>query len=197
MSHNMVFSIIGAHIKNSGDEVEAMLNVSSLKKDDFDYDINDEEVFNNNIYHGTLALYSINAALESIVAFLNRELKLEKDNFYNRIEELQSRGIITDEESLDLCKDLRKKRNILTHWEEDEEKLMHASGYILFMFGNKVATNKKEELISILNKESMRLYLESFNKLLNSVIKSEFIKGENDLSWHLEHARGGGIQLGY
>jgi antitoxin component YwqK of YwqJK toxin-antitoxin module len=178
MSHYLSFSIIGAHIKNAEIEIGSMIEVEPLKREDCFYGEIEEKVFNENIQHGILAIYSINAAIESIVAMLNTKLGYHKNKFYPRVYFMIKKNIISDIKAYNKCIELRDIRNAITHWEESGCQLLSTMGYSPFMFGNLEAKKDDEKLISILNKKSMEDYLNHFNMLLDNIIKNLQEKGK-------------------
>lgn len=198
MSHQVTFSIIGAHIKNAEKEVNSMFNVDNVKIEYGNYSEREEEIFVENIKHGVLALYSLNAALESLVAYLadkleiNKEIDLDKGNkFYNRLEKLKENQIITDENSLSTCIELRNYRNTVTHWEENTSYLYGSSSYLPFMFGSMEPEKDVEKLISIFNKKRFNKYIQAFERLLDNIIYNTKEFEEGYLRFQLECMKNG------
>ena len=196
MSHYIKFSMPSIHILNARREIDSMKDVDNIK---FDINSNEDniyyEIFKNNVQHGVLAIYSINAALESVITILNKELKIEEQIKQNRktkkkiefseltsflINELK---IITDTDSYYECIALRRYRNSITHWNEDKSTLLGTSGYLPLMFknGGVIHNDKKEELISILTKRKLEEYKGAFDKLLENMISSKIIQKEEVL----------------
>lgn len=196
MSSYLTFSIIGGHIKNAEREISLMKEVSYYKCDNDIYRSEEREIFNENIRHGLLATYSLNASLESIVALLNKELCCRKKEFYTRTEALINKNVITDIVSYNKCIDLRKKRNNITHWEKNGYQLLGTMGYLPFMFGNKMPMKDDEKLISILTKESLKEYLDAFNKLFENILESDHIKSNIHLTDFLECIKHGELTFG-
>lgn len=195
MSHYITFSITGTHIKNAEREINLMHNVKSLKKCNLDYGIIEYNVFRENLSHGILAIYSLNAALESIVAMLNTNLNLGESKFYNRTEVLKNRNIISDLVSYGKCIELREKRNIITHWEKDGYQLLGSAGYLPFMFENIIPQKDDEKLISILTRESLGKYYNDFCNLLENICTSHDVKNNFQLQKKLDYAKAGIVEF--
>lgn len=200
MSHYFTFSIIGTHIKNAENEINIMKEIEQYKNSNLNYGTIEQEIFNWNISHGILAIYSLNAALESIVALLNDKLNLNIDShakgaFYKRIEKLKKIQIITDDLSYKRCKEIRNYRNTITHWEENKSELLGSMSYLVFMFHNMHPSNENEKLIHVLNKEDLSNYLCSFNKLVNNIIGSKSIQNNNGLKTFFELVRKGKLSF--
>lgn len=195
MSSYLMFSIIGGHIKNAEREINIMNEVSYFNDDN--YGSKEKDIFNENIRHGILAIYSLNASLESIVALLNKELSCQRESFYTRTEILKNMNVITDIVSYNKCIELRKKRNTITHWEENRIQLLGTMGYLPFMFGNKVPIKDDEKLISILTKESLEEYLDAFNKLFENIMKNEKVQANSELTFFLECIKDGELTFGF
>ena len=184
MSHHFTFSIIGAHIKNAEREVNSMFNVDSVKNEDGNYTEKEEEIFVENIKHGILALYSLNAALESLVAYL-------ADKFYIRFDKLKERKVITNLVSLSACIELREHRNTVTHWEENTTYLYGTSSYLPFMFEKAEPKRDVEKFIGIFTKKRFLHYLKEFNKLLEDIINNTKKFEEGYLRYQLECMKNG------
>lgn len=195
MSHKFQFSILGTHIKNAEREVTCIKSVEGLMKVDLNYGEKEKRIFEENIQHGVLAIYSINAALETVVAMLSKELNLGVDKFYTRIKILKSKGIITNDDDLERCLDLRGKRNTITHWEQDGKTSLGSIGHIQFMMGNKEPKGDIEQLVSILTKENLEEYFKSFNNLFDNIMEN--IKNKNDILDRLTIFREGYSEIGY
>ena len=172
MSHYFVFSIAGAHVNNAKKELELMSDVKQYKSSDYNYDNNFNEIFYENVRHGILTIYSINAALESIVAILNRKLNYEKSSFYERIDILKNKSIIKSIKAYNKCIELRKYRNLITHWENENSKLLGTIHYLPYMVGDEKPTNEKKKLISMLTKENLKKFFNSFIDLINDINKN-------------------------
>lgn len=199
MSHHFTFSIIGAHIKNAEREVNSMFNVDSVKNEDGNYTEKEEEIFVENIKHGILALYSLNAALESLVAYLadkfhiNKEVSFdnERNKFYIRLDKLKERKVITNLVSLSACIELREHRNTVTHWEENTTYLYGTSSYLPFMFEKAEPKRDVEKFIGIFTKKRFLHYLKEFNKLLEDIINNTKKFEEGYLRYQLECMKNG------
>ena len=172
MTHYYIFSIIGGHIKNAEREIDLMHDSKNMFVLDKNYGAKEYQIFNENVRHGILALYSLNAGLESLIAFLDKELGVNSKDFYSRIKKLEKKGIITDIDSLSKCIELRKQRNIVTHWEENTSQLYGSDGYLPFLFGDSEPREKSEELISSFNKVDFMEYLDAFNQLFDNILKN-------------------------
>lgn len=195
MSHWTKFSMPSIHVLNAKREINLMKEVSNIKFDinSNDYDVYNE-IFRNNVQHGVLAIYSINAALESIITILSKELNLKKNiqskgniGFYDITIFLRDElKIITDINSYNKCIELRSYRNIITHWDKNDSTLLGTSGYLPFMFenGGSRPNSKKEKLISILTKEKLEDYKDGFNKLLENITSSLIIQ-EKEMLKHM------------
>lgn len=115
MYHVFKFSILGEHIKNAEREVEYMKFAKILMRSDLNYSDNENKIYTENIQHGILAIYSINSALDTLVALIIKDLELTTKNFHDRIKILKHKRIITDSDLLYKYLDLRNKRNIITY----------------------------------------------------------------------------------
>ncbi|PEC81948.1 hypothetical protein [Bacillus cereus] len=169
MTHWYEYSIGAVHLKNAKDSVAKMQEVTS-KEIGFNYGIEEEEIFLNNTRYGVLALYSINAALETIVAITSKNLGIKKRSFHDRVNILVQQGIITKNVTLQSLKGLRRKRNLITHWEENPSELLGTSFYMPLMFAKIVPRNKIEELISLFIPEHMNTYIDDLIDLLNDIM---------------------------
>ena len=185
MSHDFRFSILGGHIKNAEREVEYMNSIKSLRRRDLNYGENENKIYTENIQHGILAIYSINAALGTLVALIIKDLECNAKKFNNRIKILKNKKIITDIDFLKKCLDLRDKRNIITHWEKYGFESRGTNGHILFMLGDRRPKRKVEKLISVLTKEHLEDYLESFNRLMDNILESQYVSNQEDLSYSI------------
>ncbi|WP_042357702.1 hypothetical protein [Bacillus rubiinfantis] len=201
MTHYFTFSIIGGHIKNAEKEVHSMFETEGIKIKDEIYGEKEEKIFEENICHGLLALYSLNAALESLVAFLadrlgvNSKFDIEKqrNKFYLRIDKLKIGKIITDDLSLSTCLKLRKYRNIVTHWEENLSYLYGSNSYIPFMFGFTKPKSDIEKLIGNFNRSHLEDCLEAFNRLLDNIINNIEVMDHEYISFQLECMKRGSL----
>ena len=196
MSHHFTFSIIGAHIKNAENEINLMKEIKQYTKSDLNYGARENEIFEWNIQHGILAIYSLNAALESIIALLNNRLNINIDShvngaFYKRVKQLEKMKIVTDKISFSKCEELRDYRNTITHWEENKSQLLGSMNYLIFMFHNMKPKNENEKLIYILNKKDLSQYLNSFNDLIDNIMSSKYIKQDSELERFFEFIRDG------
>lgn len=169
MTHWYEYSIGAVHIKNAKDCVAKMLEVT-FKEVGFSHGIEEEEIFLNNTRYGVLVLYSINAALETIIAITSRDLGIKKISFYDRVNILVQQGIIKKNVTLQSLKKLRQKRNLITHWEENPSELLGTSFYLPLMFTKTVPKNKIEELISIFIPGQMNTYIDDLIDLLNDIM---------------------------
>ena len=139
MSHFITFSVAGIHMKNAKEQIEQMEYVKNIPNNNLNYVNNETEIFNKNIKHGLLAIYSINATLETIVSILIRELKVSENrkekNINDRLNKLINKGIIADDESLNICREVRSIRNKISHWERDGVQLLGTKGYLPYKIG--------------------------------------------------------------
>lgn len=197
MSHDFRFSILGGHIKNAEREVKHMKSVKSLRRLDLNYGENENKIYTENIQHGILAIYSINSALDTLVALIIKDLGCNTKKFHKRVKILKDKKIITDIDSLNKCLDLRDKRNIITHWEKDGFDSLGTNGHILFMLGDRRPKRKVEKLISVLTKEYLEEYLDSFNSLMDNILESQYVSNQEDLSYSINIFREGNFEVGY
>lgn len=197
ISHDFRFSILGGHIKNAEREVKYMKSIKGLRRLDLNYGEKEKKIYTENIQHGILAIYSINSALETLVALIIKDLGYNTNKFYRRVKILKNKNIITDIDNLKKCLDLRDKRNIITHWEKDGFECLGTNGHILFMLGDRKPRKNVEKLISILSKDDLDNYLESFNKLIDNILESNYVSNQDDLSYSIKIFREGSFELGY
>ncbi len=169
MTHHFEYSIGAVHMNNAKDSVEKMQQATP-KEIGFSYDIEEFEIFSNNTRYGVLAIYSINAALETIVALTSREFGISQTRFAARVDTLISQGIITNLIAIDNLKNLRKKRNFITHWEENPTELLGTSSYLPIMFAETTPENETEDLISMLIPERINQYILDLTDLLDDII---------------------------
>lgn len=181
MAHSFRFSILGVHIKNAEREVNNMHYIKYVDIYELTYEEEARKLYEDNLQHGILAIYSMNSALETLVYMIDKEFNNTRNNFYDKIKNLQNNNIITNEIYLNKCIDLRKKRNIITHWEEDSDKSLGCFGHIVFGLGQCNPKDKIEELISILNRESLEKYLSELNNLIENILDSDFLKNRGEL----------------
>lgn len=172
MTHYITFTIAGAHVKNSKDEIRKMKSIQQYKNKNADYSEEAYEAFDHNVAHGILVIYSINSALESVIHIISKHYGIEGE-FFQRINELEKKIFLNPDIRKDLSelKKLRRFRNAITHWENDLEELLGTSFYLPYMMEDKKIKikNKKIELISILSKEKLTLYFENLQRVLNDL----------------------------
>lgn len=198
MAHDFIFSIIGAHVNNANEQLERMFEVEKYSRQDINYNQQENEIFNTNVKHGILFVYSLNAALESIVCFLSDDRGYNKCNcigeFYERVTFLESKKVISvNEDILSRCYELRKTRNLVTHWEKNLSKSLGSMNYLPYMFGNVSPEDDHELLISRLNKSNINNYLDSFYKLLDNIISNESNSRNTGTVYFLETIKSGNL----
>lgn len=196
MTHWFEYSIGAVHMKNAKDCVEKMQKVT-FKEANFNYDREESEIFFNNTRYGVLAIYSINAALETIVAITSRELGINKTHFNDRVDTLIRQDVITNCIALKSLKDLRRKRNLITHWEENHTELLGSSSYLPIMFTKTAPKNKTEELISMLIPERINQYIVNLMDLLNNIIYQINKEEYTELYYSLEQIKEERLIVGY
>lgn len=196
MTHWFEYSIGAVHMKNAKDCVEKMQNVT-FKEADFNYGREEFEIFFNNTRYGVLAIYSINATLETIVAITSKKLRINEKHFNSRVDTLVKKGVITNNVPLQNLKELRQKRNLITHWEKNHTKLLGTSSYLPIMFTEAAPQNKVEELISMFIPERISQYIVYLMELLNDIIcridKEKYMK----LYYSLEQIKEEWFVVGY
>ena len=176
MSHSFKFCILGAHINNAESQLALLQSIEKFKVDNYNYDKRTEQIFTANIQHGILALYSINSALECLISLLDNELNLgaKKNKFYffNILDILVKEKIITNIKALEKCKELRIKRNLITHWEKNGYVKLQCCGHIQFMLNSPEPQNKIQELLSILTKENLYQYNLNFKDVITNILEN-------------------------
>ncbi|MCM3324065.1 hypothetical protein [Cytobacillus kochii] len=171
MTHWFEYSIGAVHMQNAKDCVGKMLDVI-YKEEGFIYGEKENEIFFDNTRYGVLAIYSINASLETVVAITSRELQIKEKSFKDRIDILIKREIITKKVTFQRLNLLRKKRNLITHWEQVHIELLGTDSYLPVMFTKISPKNKIEELISILTLNRMSQYIDDLLDLLNDIVSN-------------------------
>lgn len=204
MSHSFKFCILGAHINNAESQLALLQSIEKFKVDNYNYDKRTEQIFTSNIQHGILSLYSINSALECLMLLLDNELNLgaKKNKFYffNILDILVKEKIITNIKALEKCKELRRKRNLITHWEKNGYVELKCCGHIQFMMSSPTSQNKIQELLSILNKENLYEYNSSFKDVINDILEnSEYHCNSINVFLHdeLQMFCSGQLEVGY
>ncbi|ALC83084.1 MULTISPECIES: hypothetical protein [Bacillus] len=196
MTHWFEYSIVAVHMKNAKDCIEKMQKVT-FKEIGYNYGKVEEGIFFNNTRYGVLAIYSINATLETTVAMTSRVLTVKAKHFNVRVDKLTEKGIITKDLTLKNLIQLRKIRNLISHWEENHLELLGTSSYLPVMFSKTVSKNKNEELISMLTPDRMNQYLDDLAGLLNNIIHNIDKEKYNRLYYSLKQIRDGLLVIGY
>lgn len=174
MSHDFILSITGAHVRNAQEQLGNMYEVEKYLKDDINYNNQEEGIFYSNVCHGILFLYSLTAALDSIVVFVAKKKGCKKSSYGERVKFLQAKRIISvDKKTLSKCRELRKTRNLVTHWEKNLSRTLGSMNYLPYMFGNVEPKSKYELLISRLNKLKLEQYWDAYSALLDNIINNE------------------------
>lgn len=188
MAHDFKFSLIGAHYSNAIEQIRNMDYVNNFDHSNLNYTIEDYDSFRKDICYGILGIYSMNALVESVVNYCIRELDYyDIIEFRQKVNKLCQQGIIENDENLDKYFELRKYRNIITHWERDSLKYdLGSMGYIRLMGSNYYANNNKERLVQILHKAEMINYFHSIMTIINNVIGSQYFSDDDLLKTYLE-----------
>ena len=182
MSHHFKYSIAATHMKNSRLLVNKMKTVEKYKNSNYDYSDTANEAFIDNTGNGILAIYSINATLESLIALItlaNPNCYFKDNSFHTRKKVLMNKNLIPNNDSFRKLIELRKKRNTITHWEKNYTELIGSMSYLPIMFGDILPgkKNKVHGLIAILSKEEMSKYMECLENILDDMISIQ----RNDL----------------
>ena len=174
------------HMSNSRMLVDKMRDTKRYSDENFNYSAYAERAFEHNTSIGILAIYSINATLESLVTLIVLVLDLDEEKwlhklnkFYDRKDKLIREGLLTNNDSLQKLLDLRDTRNAISHWENDRPMITGTMSFLPFMFGdaNPKSGDKTQTLISILTREKMSEYLRCLEDILGEMIR---IQEENE-----------------
>lgn len=193
MTHWFEYSVAGVHVLNAKRQVNLMKEVTPLYKSDFNYYNEEREVFKHNTAYGVLAIYSINAAVESIVALLSNELSIKSKKFHERINILKKKNIITCHVEVEKLVYLRKKRNTITHWEKNKIELLGSADYLPIMFKNVTPRNEFHKLISLFTAEDLREYIKYLDHFIENVKENVVREKILELEYTLKNIQSGMI----
>lgn len=186
MTHWFEYSIAGVHVLNAKRQVDQMKEVAPFYRDDFNYGEEERKIFTDNTANGVVVIYSINSAIESIVTLLSKELSIQAKNFYERVKKLKELKIITCHVEIEKLTYLRKKRNIITHWENNRVELLGSSDFLTIMFKNNSPENEFHELISLFTAEDLREYVDYLDLFIENIKENVAKKDLESLVYKLD-----------
>ena len=206
MAHYFKYSVVAMHMSNSRMLVGKMKDVKKYSDDNVNYSAAAKSVFEHNTSIGILAVYSISATLESLITLMALALNLDEEKWYRqrnklfflRKDKLIKEGLLINSEPLQKLINLRKRRNDISHWENDRPMLTGTMSFLPFMFGDASpdSNDKTQILISILTKEKMFEYIGCLEDILEDMIRIQEENESNknhDLIGDLTHAKEGNL----